>query len=133
MRFMVDSDVFLHTLLHTDRGEEARDFMDRYTKEIATTVLNVMEIGSVLSRKYRWNKDSTDDALEMIRKTLTILIPTEYDIIDAMEISLKYYLTPIDALMLTLAKGKNLTLVTFDRELSSYAQKGFDVRSPLEI
>ena len=88
MRFMVDSDVFLHALLHTDRGEEARDFIDRYTKEIATTALNVMEIGSVLSRKYRWNKGTIDDALEVIRKTLTILIPTEYDIIDAMEISL---------------------------------------------
>ena len=51
MRFVVDSDVFLHALLHTDRGEEARDFIDKYTKEIATTTLNVMEIGSVLSRK----------------------------------------------------------------------------------
>jgi len=133
MRFVVDSDVFLHALLHTDRGEEARDFIDKFTKEIATTALNVMEIGSVLSRKYRWEKDYINNTLEMIRKTLTILIPTEYDIIDAMEISLKYYLTPIDALMLIMAKGKNLTLVTFDRELLNYAKKGFDVKSPLEI
>ena len=122
MHFVVDSDVFLHALLHTDRGEEARDFIDKYTKEIATTALNVMEIGSVLSRKYRWDKNNIDDALDMLRKSLVILIPTEYDMIDAMEISLKYYLTPIDALMLTMAKGKNLTLVTFDRELLSYAK-----------
>ncbi len=133
MRFVVDSDVFLHALLHTDRGEEARDFIDKYTKEIATTTLNVMEIGSVLSRKYRWDKNNIDEALDMLRKSLVILIPTEYDMIDAMEISLKYYLTPIDALMLIMAKGKNLTLVTFDRELLSYGKKGFNIKSPVEI
>ena len=133
MRFVVDSDIFLHALLHTDRGEESRDFIDKYTKEISTTALNVMEIGSVLSRKYRWRKESIDDALEIIRKTLIILIPTEYDTIDALDISLRYYLTPIDALMLTISKAQNLTLVTYDRELLGYSQKGFDVKSPSEL
>ena len=92
-----------------------------------------MEIGSVLSRKYRWRKETIDDALEIIRKSLIILIPTEYDMIDAMDISLRYYLTPIDALMLTIAKAQNLTLMTYDRELLGYSQKGFDVKSPLEL
>ncbi len=133
MRFVVDSDIFLHALLHTDRGEESRDFIDKYTKEISTTALNLMEIGSVLSRKYRWRKETIDDALEIIRKSLIILIPTEYDMIDAMDISLRYYLTPIDALMLTIAKAQNLTLMTYDRELLGYSQKGFDVKSPLEL
>ena len=133
MRFVVDSDIFLHALLHTDRGEESRDFIDKYTKEISTTALNLMEIGSVLSRKYRWRKETIDDALEIIRKSLIILIPTEYDMIDAMDISLRYYLTPIDALMLTIAKAQNLTLMTYDRELLGYSQKGFDVKSPSEL
>ena len=130
MRFVVDSDVFLHDLLHTDRAEEARYFIDKYGEEIATTALNIMEISSVLSRKYHWKKGEIEDAIKAIKESLVILIPTEYDIIDAMEIAAKYYLTPIDAIMLLISKIKNLTLVTFDNELLSFQSKSFDVKTP---
>ncbi len=133
MRFLVDSDVFLHSLLHTDRGEEARDFLDKYINDIATTPLNLMEIGSVLSRKYKWPKKKIDECLEVIRKSISILVPTEYDIIDALEISLKRYLTPIDAVMLVMAKNKDLVLVTFDKELLSYENDGFAVKNPSNL
>ena len=56
MRYLVDSDVFLHDILHTERAEEARDFLDENSDHISTTILNLMEISSVLSRKYHWKK-----------------------------------------------------------------------------
>ena len=133
MRFVVDSDVFLHDLLHTGRAEEARDFIDKYGEETATTALNIMEISSVLSRKYRWRKSEIEDALKAIKESLVILIPTEYDIIDAMEIASKYYLTPIDAIMLAITQSKNLTLVTFDNEMLTFKNKGFDVKNPSDV
>ena len=133
MHFVVDSDIFLHDLLHTDRAEEARDFIDKYGEEIATTALNVMEISSVLSRKYRWRKSEIEDAIKAIKESLVILIPTEYDIIDAMEISSKYYLTPIDAIMLAISQSKNLILVTFDKEMLSFQSKSFDVKTPSDV
>ncbi len=108
MHYMVDSDVFLHDVLHTDRSEEARKFLDKYCNDIATTVLNIMEIGSVLSRKYRWRKRDINKVIEAVKKTLTILIPTEYDMLDAMELSLKHYLSPVDALMLVMSQNKGV-------------------------
>lgn len=130
MHYLVDSDVFLHVLLHTDRSEEAREFLDKYSNDIGTTVLNIMEIGSVLSRKYRWRKRDINKVIDVIKKTLTILIPTEYDMLDAMELSLKHYLSPIDALMLVISKNKGLILVTFDGELLKYKEKSFAVQTP---
>ena len=133
MHYMVDSDVFLHDVLHTDRSEEARKFLDKYCNDIATTVLNIMEIGSVLSRKYRWRKRDINKVIEAVKKTLTILIPTEYDMLDAMELSLKHYLSPVDALMLVMSQNKGLILVTFDGELLKYQEKGFAVQTPSNI
>ena len=54
--YLVDSDVFLHALLNTDRGAEAGKFLDEH-REIYTTIFNLMEISSVLARKYRWKSE----------------------------------------------------------------------------
>jgi len=89
-----------------------------------------MEIGSVLSRKYRWRKRDINKVIEAVKKTLTILIPTEYDMLDAMELSLKHYLSPVDALMLVMSKNKGLILVTFDGSLLKYKEKSFAVQTP---
>ncbi|GEM_PF-441794 len=133
MSFIVDSDVFIHDLLHTERSEEARTFLDKYTEEISTTALNIMEIGSVLSRKYRWKKKDINDVVNVIRKSIKIIIPNEYDIIGALNLSLQYYLTPIDALMLTMAEKMKTSLVTFDRELLNFSKRGFSVICPEEL
>ncbi len=130
MAFIVDSDVFLHDLLHTDRGVEAKDFMDAYMSVMSTTVLNVMEIGSVLARKYRWKKMDIDSALSAIKRSLSVLVPTEYDMLEAMELSMEHYLTPIDALMLVMSKNKDMTLITFDREILRYDGKIASVKEP---
>jgi len=84
----------------------------------------------VLSRKYRWRKRDINKVIDVIKKTLTILIPTEYDMLDAMELSLKHYLSSIDALMLVMSKNKGLILVTFDGALLKYKEKSFAVQTP---
>ncbi len=99
-------------------------------EEICTTIFNLGEISSVLSRKYRWKSEEIGTAIEAIEKKLSVLITTEYDVLDAYQLSLKLFLTPIDAVLLSASKNNELTLITFDSWLLSYDSKGFSVKSP---
>ncbi len=133
MRYLVDSDVFLHDILHTERAEEARDFLDENSDHISTTILNLMEISSVLSRKYHWKKREINRIMDLLKSSIEILIPTEYDILGAFELSENLYLTPIDAILLSISKSNGMTLITFDSGIIKEKEHGFSVASPSGI
>jgi predicted nucleic acid-binding protein len=133
MRYLVDTDVFLHDILHTERAEEAKSFLDEHSEEISTTILNLMEISSVLSRKYKWKKESISKVLDALKVSVEILIPTEYDMLETFNLSKERYHTPVDALMLSISKGKNSTLITFDSGILKEREYGFSVSSPSSI
>jgi len=118
--YLVDSNVFLNVILHTEKYEISRKFLNKNTRNITTTLVNLMEIFTVLTRKYKWSKEEAIDIVETLKKECEILIPNEYDFIDAYEIQQQYLLTINDALIAAIAKRENLTLITFDKELLQY-------------
>ncbi|MGA1866541.1 MAG: type II toxin-antitoxin system VapC family toxin [Thermoplasmatota archaeon] len=128
--YLVDSNVFLHVLLKTSEEKEAKKFLDRNKDQISTTLYNLMEIASVLSRKYKWKKKKITTVLSTMRNSISIHTPDEYDALEAYEITAEVFTTPIDTLMITIAKRKKLTLVTYDSELISLNKKYCKIVSP---
>ncbi|MGA1820529.1 MAG: type II toxin-antitoxin system VapC family toxin [Thermoplasmatota archaeon] len=128
--YLVDSNVFLQVLLKTSEEKEAKKFLDRNKSQISTTLYNLMEVASVLSRKYRWKKKKIITVLSTMRDSISIHTPDEYDALEAYEITSDIFTTPIDTLMITIAKRKKLTLVTYDSELISLNKKYCKIVSP---
>ena len=81
--YLVDSNVFLNVLLYSDKFDDAREFLNKNSGEIETTMVNLMEIFSILTRKYKWTKDNALKAVRLIESDCRILIPNEYDFIRA--------------------------------------------------
>ena len=128
--YLVDSNVFLHVLLKTPEEKEAKKFLDHNKDEISTTLYNLMEIASVLSRKYKWKKKKIITVLSTMRDSISIHTPDEYDALEAYEITSEILTTPIDTLMITIAKRKGLTLVSYDSELISLNKKYCKIVAP---
>ena len=77
----------------------------------------------MLSRKYKWKRIEILKVLKVLRETTLIHTPDEYDALEAYEITRKVLSTPMDTLMLAIAKRKDLTLVTYDQELLNHDGK----------
>ena len=67
-KFLVDSDVLLNAVLEGERQEASVEFLDQHEEYICTTILNIMEISSVLSRKYRWKGKDIRDVVSTIER-----------------------------------------------------------------
>jgi len=91
-----------------------------------TSLINLMEIRSVLSLKKRWKKEDIFKREDELKRYIQIVIPEFMDHLDADEIQRKLWLTPIDSLILALARKENSTLISRDRSLGQYA----DVLTP---
>lgn len=122
----------MNVILYTEKYDVSRKFLNTNTGNIATTLVNLMEIFTVLTRKYKWSKEDAIDIVETLKKECEILIPNEYDFIDAYEIQQQFMLTINDALIVAIAKRENLTLITFDKELLQYDGLITKIKSILE-
>jgi predicted nucleic acid-binding protein len=127
--YLIDSNVFLHILLKTEESERAASFLDENKGSVTTTLLNMMEIASVLSRKYRWKGRDIKDVLREMRKNLPLSSPDEYDILEAYDINEQEFLTPIDAIMVAVTSRNHFVLITYDKELISLDGKFCAVKS----
>jgi len=115
--YLIDSNVFLQVLLDTDEAEPSASFLNDNSDNISTTLFNLMEISSVLTRKYKWDRKKTLHVIEDIKGHIPVHSPDEYDILEAFRINCKDFLTPIDSIMLSIAERYGMILVTYDKEL----------------
>ena len=122
--------MFLHVLLKTNENEIAERFLDTNKNKISTTIYNLMEIASVLSRKYKWKKKRIHSVLNTMNDSIPVHTPDEYDALEAFEITSDLLTTPIDTLMVVIALRNKLSLITYDSELLSLNGKYCEVISP---
>lgn len=125
--------MFLHVLLKTNENEIAERFLDTNKNKISTTIYNLMEIASVLSRKYKWKKKRIHSVLNTMNDSIPVHTPDEYDALEAFEITSDLLTTPIDTLMVVIALRNKLSLITYDSELLSLNGKYCEVISPKTI
>jgi len=85
--------------------------------EFATSVLNLMELRSVLTKKKRVEQDRVEGTLDDIRERIVVYTPDDTDLVAAYKLQRETLLYPMDCVFLALADDLDAQAVTFDREL----------------
>ncbi len=117
MELLVDTNIFVSNLVdEPGRGEIATELLDS-EHELYTTILNLMELRSVLVKKERQEADRVRETVAKIPGKVGLLIPDAGDMMAANNYQNETWLYTMDAIIATLAKRNDLTLVTFDSEL----------------
>jgi putative PIN family toxin of toxin-antitoxin system len=117
MKVFVDTNVFIASLTdEPGRGEIATQLLNE-DHEFCTSILNLMEIRSVMTKKKRVEQDRVEAVLSDIYSSVDIYAPEISDQIAAYELQQDNLLYTMDCVLLALANDVNATMVTFDGEL----------------
>jgi predicted nucleic acid-binding protein len=123
MRVFVDSNIFIAVLTEeNERFEEAKRLLNS-EHEIVTSMLNLMEIRSVLSKKKKHKKSEIEDIEQDIVDMTDIIIPDSSDFLEANRIQEETLAYPMDSLIMALAKSSDAELSSFDKELTELGAK----------
>jgi predicted nucleic acid-binding protein len=117
MKRLLDTNVLVAAVTRdTERSETAIELLNDDT-ETFVSVLNLMELRSVLSKKKGFDRDRIDKIEGRITSRTTVTVPDASDMIDANNRQSETLLYPMDALILAAATAVDATLVSFDQEL----------------
>lgn len=117
MKIFVDTNVFIASLTdEPSRGEIATQLLNE-DHEFCTSILNLMEIRSVMTKKKRVEQDRVEAVLSDVYSSMDIYAPEISDQITAYELQRDNLLYTIDCVLLALANDVDATMVTFDGEL----------------
>ena len=122
MNCFVDTNVLVAVVTAEDgRAEAAVTVLNDH--EAYTSVLNLMELRSVLSKKKRFERDRIEAIEDRIVDHATISVLDASDVLAANRLQRETYLYPMDALILAAAEAADATLVSFDAELREHGAK----------
>ena len=117
MKVLVDTNVFIASLTDEPaRGDVATDFLNE-EHDFCTSILNLMEIRSVMTKKKQVKQERVEDVLSDIYAQIDIYAPEISDQISAYSLQKDTLLYTLDCVLLALAEDLEATLVTFDKEL----------------
>ncbi|SDZ86881.1 Predicted nucleic acid-binding protein, contains PIN domain [Haloplanus vescus] len=117
MKVFVDTNVFVASLTdEPGRGDVATELLNE-SHEFCTSILNLMEIRSVLAKKKRVEQERVEEILTDVYRNVDIYAPEISDQIAAYSLQQDTLLYTLDCVLLALAEDIDATLVTFDGEL----------------
>lgn len=117
MRVFVDTNVFVASLTdEPSRGETATELLNQ-EHDFCTSILNLMELRSVLTKKKRIEQEEAEEVLSDIYTQVDIYAPEISDQITAYSRQQESLLYTLDCVLLALAEDIDATLTTFDSEL----------------
>lgn len=117
MTLLVDTNVLVAaTVGEPERGDVARDLLDS-DHEFATTLLNVMEFRTVLTKKKKFEQERAEELIDGLFDRVDIYGPETGDLIQAYGLQSETLLYTMDCVILATAEEVGATLVTFDHEL----------------
>jgi predicted nucleic acid-binding protein len=117
MRVLVDTNVLVASLTdEPSRGAVATDFLNG-EHEYCTSLLNLMELRSVMTKKKRSEQERVEEVLDDLFDEIDVYAPEISDQIAAYSSQRDNLLYTTDCLLLALAEDIDATLVTFDAEL----------------
>ena len=117
MKVFVDTNVFIASITdEPGRGDVATELLNG-NHDFCTSILNLMEIRSVLTKKKRVEQERVEEALADIHGRVDIYAPKISDQISAYSLQQDTLLYTLDCVLLALAEDIDATLVTFDGEL----------------
>lgn len=117
MKVFVDSNILIAVLTEEKSGfEEAKKLLNS-DHRIITSMLNLMEVRSVLSKKKNHKRTEIESVEEDIIDMVEIIIPDSSDFLEANNLQKQNYAYPMDSLIMALAANADAELVSFDSEL----------------
>lgn len=117
MKVFVDTNVFIASITEEPaRGKIATELLNE-NHEFCTSILNLMEIRSVLTKKKRVEQEQVEGVLTDICGRVDIYAPEISDQISAYSLQEDTLLYTLDCILLALAEDVDATMVTFDGEL----------------
>ena len=117
MKVFVDTSVFIASITdEPGRGDVATELLNE-NRDFCTSILNLMEIRSVLTKKKRVEQERVEEVLADIYGGVDIYAPEISDQISAYSLQQDTLLYTLDCVLLALAEDIDATLVTFDGEL----------------
>lgn len=117
MKVFVDTNVFIASITEEPgRGGVATELLNE-SHEFCTSILNLMEIRSVLTKKKRVEQERVEEVLADIYGYVDVYAPEISDQISAYSRQQDTLLYTLDCVLLALADDIDTTLVTFDGEL----------------
>lgn len=117
MTLFVDTNILIAaTVGEPERGEVARDLLDA-DHEFATTLLNVMEYRTVLTKKKKFEQERVEELIDGLFDRMDVYGPETGDLLEAYAIQRETLLYTMDTVILATAKEVGGPLVTFDGEL----------------
>jgi len=117
MKVFVDTNVFIASITdEPGRGDVATELLNE-NHDFCTSILNLMEIRSVLTKKKRVEQERVEEILADIYGGVDIYAPEISDQISAYSHQQDTLLYTLDCVLLALAEDIDATLVTFDGEL----------------
>jgi len=117
MTYLLDTNILIAAVTQdSERSAAARELLNT-TENLHVSVLNLMELRSVLSKKKQFERDQVDQIEARITSRTTVTFPDASDMLAANQLQSDTLLYPMDALILTAADAIEGTLVSFDREL----------------
>ena len=123
MRLFLDTNVIVAAVTHdTERSEIAVSTLNDF-EETYTSVLNLMELRSVLAKKKQFDRNRVERIEQRISSRATVTFPDASDVIEANRLQDETLLYPMDALVLAAANAVDATLVSFDAELRDHGAK----------
>ncbi|WP_418285685.1 type II toxin-antitoxin system VapC family toxin [Halorubrum sp. DTA46] len=117
MRVLLDTNVLVAAVTRdTDRSDEAIELLDQIDDPLVS-VLSLMELRSVLSKKKRFERDRIDAIENRVTARMTVTFPDASDMMAANRLQSETLLYPMDAMILSAADAADAPLVSFDSEL----------------
>ena len=117
MRLLLDTNILVAAVTHdTKRSERAVELLNT-ADEPYVSVLDLMELRSVLSKKKQFERERIAQIESRITSRATVTFPDASDMISANQLQSETLLYPMDALILAAADAVDATLVSFDTEL----------------
>lgn len=128
MKLLLDTNVLVAAVTNdTERSEIAVELLNR-ADDVYVSVLSLMEIRSVLSKKKQFERDRIRQIENRITSRTTVAFPDASDVMAANQLQAETLLYPMDALVLAAADAIDATLVSFDAELVEHgAERPKDV------
>ena len=117
MRLFLDTNVFVASLTYEPRRGDAADALLDRGCEFSTSLLNLMELRTVLAKKNRIEQSMVREIIADIDDRAEVFYHDTDDLLNANRLQQDTLLYPLDCLVLAAADDMNATLVTFDTEL----------------
>lgn len=117
MKVFIDTNVFIASITDEPGRSDVATAILNEDHEFCTSILNLMELRSVLTKKKRVEQERVEEVLNEIYSHVDIYAPEISDQISAYSLQEDTLLYTLDCVLLALAEDIDATLVTFDSEL----------------